>query len=61
MQEGIGFVIEPKKGHVVPFQESRQIEGDMLEVTIVDGRKVKVYPSAIRRYPAQDTGEDKSG
>jgi len=55
MQEGIGFVIEPKKGHVVPFQASRRIDGDMLEVTIVDGRKVKVYPSAIRRYPAQDT------
>jgi len=64
MQEGIvGFVIEPKKGHVVPFCEFRQInrgkKRGMLEVTITDGRKVKVCPAAIRRYPAQDVGKIK--
>ena len=66
MQKEIGLVVIPKKGHVLPFLEFREIRRGknkgQLEVTIAGtrSRKVKVYPTAIRRYPTQDTGQAKT-
>ena len=58
-----GLVFEPKRGHVRPFTEYREIRRGRnrgrIEIKIKVGRasKVIVDPDAIRRFPEPSEGD----
>lgn len=55
MTHKVGFVIHPRTGHVKPFTGyriiKRGISKGQIEAILANGRKVRVYPKAVRRFP----------
>lgn len=59
----LGFVVEPRRGRVVPFLEWRRIQRGrhkgQIEITRVNpqprDKRFRVEESAIRRWPGKET------
>lgn len=60
VDESVGYVFTPR-GQVKPFHIWRRIKRGRnigcIEITLFNGRKIKVFPGAVRRFPVRPRNE----